>query len=507
MLNFPNPYPNELIYSTIARAGIHHAITSPKQLLDEIFANRKVIATIDLPNHLLCVLELLPPNYTLEKLVYDHTLFPLYALFSPENTRLRCLKWMETQSKGSIHLALGVAASKVKQVSTLRYCNHCLEDQYSQYGESYWSRLWQIQGANCCTKHKIRLSNFKLTTHLTGRHQFIAASNIVDSYQYHEPTDPLDLIVSKRIEELLQLPPTSAPTPHQWSQFYHRIARRLGFSKGAKHIDHTQIYTAIIKTWDLNWLRQHHLDELHTGTSWLRTIFRKHRKSFSYLEHIIVLETFYPKGWTWKTVLKEIYQIPLNLLHRDTQIQRAEYHDTSMLTAKRNEWVSLIQKYGIKPSRIKNAALYAWLYRNDRTWLLNKNRKFHVLPTPSRKKVNWYLRDWKLVKQLFKIFYKSVDDLDLPRQSRNWYLKQLFQHSTVEKNLYQLPLTHKFLNTFSEDISSYQIRRITRTIIQFRLQNQHQADWQILRKAGLSQERLTDETLTFLNKIKRIPHD
>ena len=56
MLNFPTPYPNELIYSTIARAGIHHAITSPKQLLEEVFANRKVIATIDLPSHLICLL-------------------------------------------------------------------------------------------------------------------------------------------------------------------------------------------------------------------------------------------------------------------------------------------------------------------------------------------------------------------------------------------------------------------------------------------------------------------
>ena len=55
MLNFPTPYPNELIYSTIARAGIHHAITSPKQLLEEVFANRQVIATIDLPSHLTCL--------------------------------------------------------------------------------------------------------------------------------------------------------------------------------------------------------------------------------------------------------------------------------------------------------------------------------------------------------------------------------------------------------------------------------------------------------------------
>ena len=506
MLNFPNPYPNELMYSTIARAGVHHAITSPKQLLDEVFSNRKVVATIDLPNHLLSVLEHLPPNYTLEKLVYEHTLFPLYALFSPENTRLRCLKWMEIQSKGSIHLALGIAASKVKQISTLRYCTQCLKDQYSQYGESYWSRVWQIQGANCCTKHKIRLSNFKLTSHLTGRHQFIAASNIIDPYQSQKLAPPLDLIISKRIEELLQLPPTSAPTFYQWSQFYRRIARRLGFGKGAKHIDHTKIYTAIIKAWDLNWLRQHHLDELHTETSWLRTIFRKHRKSFSYLEHVIVLETFYPKDWTWEAVLREINQVPLNPPHRDTQIQRAEYHDTSMLTAKRNEWVSLIQKYGIKPSRVKNAALYAWLYRNDKTWLLTKNRRFHALPSPSPKKVNWPLRDWQIVRQLFKIFYKSQDDLNLPRQSKNWYLRQLSQPSTVEKNLYQLPITYKFLNTFSEDISSYQIRRITRTLIQFQKLNQQQASWQILRKAGLSKERLTDEALKFLNKIKRINH-
>ena len=111
-----------------------------------------------------------------------------------------------------------------------------------------------------------------------------------------------------------------------------------------------------------------------------------------------------------------------------------------------------------------------------------------------------------MVRHLFKIFYKSQDDLNLPRQSKNWYLRQLSQPSTVEKNLYQLPLTYKFLNTFSEDISSYQIRRITRTIIQFRLQNQHQAHWQILRKAGLSEKRLTDETLKFLNKIKRIKY-
>ena len=506
MLNFPTPYPNELIYSTIARAGIHHAITSPKQLLEEVFANRKVIATIDLPSHLRCLLKHLPPHYTLENLAYKHTLFPIHALFSPENTRLKCLQWMRNQSKGSIHLTLGVAASKVKQISTHRYCRHCLEEQYHQYGEFFWSRLWYIQGANCCSKHKVKLSEFLQPVHLNGRHQFIPASSILNHKQSHNPAHELDLIVSRHVDELLNLPPSTSPTFHQWSQFYQLIAKRLGFNKGSSHIDHSKIYSAVIKTWDLKWLQEHHLDKLKSETSWLKAIFRKHRKSFSYLEHIIVLETFFTKNWTWTAILSEIHQLPSNPFKLDTSILKNKYKDILMLKEKRNEWMSLIQNYGIKPSRVKNAALYAWLYRNDKMWLLNKNRKFHVLPTLGRKKINWPLRDWQMVRRLFKIFYQSLNDLNLPRQSRNWYLRQLPQHSNVEKNLYQLPLTHKFLNTFSEDISSYQIRRITRTIIQFKKMNQHPANWQLLRHSGLSEERLTDEALKFLNQMKRMNH-
>lgn len=506
MLNFPTPYPNELIYSTIARAGIHHAITSPKQLLDEIFNNRKVIATIDLPNHLICLLKHLPPHYTLENLAYKHTLFPIHALFSPENTRLKCLKWMGNQSKGYIHLALGVAASKVKHISMHRYCHHCLEDQYREYGEFFWSRVWYIQGANCCSKHKVKLSEFLPPSHLNGRHQFIPANFILNLKQPNNPAHELDLIVSRHVDELLKLPPATSPTFHQWSQFYQRIAKRLGFNKGSKRIDHSKIYSAVIKIWDLKWLQQHHLDDLKSETSWLKAIFRKHRKSFSYLEHIIVLETFFPKGWTWATIQSEVHQIPCNPPSTVTPIQRAKCKDLLILRAKRNEWMSLIQNLGIKPSRVKNAALYAWLYRNDKAWLLTMNRSFHALPSSIPKKVDWRQRDWQMVRQLFKIFYQSLDDLSLPRQSRNWYLSQLPQHSTVEKNLYQMPLTNKFLSTFTEDISSYQIRRITRTIIHSQKNNQHQASWQLLRHSGLSEKRLTNETLKFLNQIKRVNH-
>ncbi len=92
MLNFPVPYPEEIIYSTVARAGVHFGITSPKRLLDEAFGNRMVVATVDLPSHL----ETLSKHYpqplglTPEQLAYKHTLLPLYAPFVSEARRQKC---------------------------------------------------------------------------------------------------------------------------------------------------------------------------------------------------------------------------------------------------------------------------------------------------------------------------------------------------------------------------------------------------------------------------------
>ena len=156
---------------------------------------------------------------------------------------------------------------------------------------------------------------------MCGRHQFIPASFILDRKQPNNPAHELDLIVSRYVDQLLKLPPTTSPTFHQWSQFYQRIAKRLGFNKASKHIDHSKIHAAVIRTWDLKWLQQHHLDELKSETSWLKAIFRKHRKSFSYLEHIIILEALYPEDWTWKDIVSEIHQMPSNPSTTDTQIQ------------------------------------------------------------------------------------------------------------------------------------------------------------------------------------------
>ncbi|MFK8838251.1 TniQ family protein, partial [Klebsiella michiganensis] len=114
MRNFPVPYSNELIYSTIARAGVYQGIVSPKQLLDEVYGNRKVVATLGLPSHLGVIARHLHQTgrYAVQQLIYEHTLFPLYAPFVGKERRDEAIRLMEYQAQGAVHLMLGVAASR-----------------------------------------------------------------------------------------------------------------------------------------------------------------------------------------------------------------------------------------------------------------------------------------------------------------------------------------------------------------------------------------------------------
>ena len=82
-----------------------------------------------------------------------------------------------------------------------------------------------------------------------------------------------------------------------------------------------------------------------------------------------------------------------------------------------------------------------------------------------------------------------------------WWLKQTSTSNTLEKNLHKLPLIRCFLEQYCEDISCYQIRRLTKVFIDSNLNRQPLPQWRILRKAGLSEERMTSETKKFLEYI------
>ena len=496
MLNFPIPYEHELIYSAVARAGTRLALDSPKQLLDEVFKNRKVIATVDLPCRLNAIIYQFPNHqFTVQDIAYQHTLFPIYAPFVPEKRRQQCLKWMANISQGSIHLALGINASRIPPIHKLRYCPQCLAEQLEKYGEYYWFRLWQIQGA-CCIQHG-QLIDSELDLRSLHRHDFFVPSHQSCPKTEQTIANPDDIFITSKLLELLTLPPSESPSYEQWTMFYYELAQQNDYIRGQNQILHERILERITIRWSKKFLEQYCLADLTSETSWLHHIFRKHRKSFSYLEHIVTIEALINRDWSFADILNQVRSF--RKMNRDNHIDVQNNHITDLTIEQREKWLNLIKQNGVKPARLLNAALYAWLYRNDKHWLLKTNRGFHQKYIPQGTKVDWHSRDLSFVKQLIKLNDDLLWDLDSPRRSAKWWMKQTLHSSTLEKNLSLLPLTQQFLRKYSESISFYQIRRISRTLIKMKLEHQNNHRWRVLRLSGLSEERLTYEANAFLN--------
>lgn len=502
MLNFPTPYPDELIYSTIARYGVHFGITSPKQLLDEVFSNRKVIATADLPCHLKNIAEHYPKshNLTVKKIIYQHTLFPIYAPFVTEERRQHCLNWMANESKGAIHLSLGVAASRIKQIKTLRYCPECLKKQLELYGEYYWKRSWQIAGADCCQEHGM-LIDTELNFHNYHRHNFEAASPQYFINKEQPKINSHSERITRQVTKLLSLNIAKSAEYEQWTNYYRSLSKSKKCNRGGQ-INYKAIKDIIINHWSEKWLNNNGLKISDGQTCWLRAIFRKHRKSFSYLEHIVVLDAFLKHDWDIAQVIKTVSSLSMN---SDKKLSPKIEHNIEEKLYKiyRKQWLKYLLKYGTKQGRVSGGgAAYAWLYRHDQDWLKDTNEQHRIKAEQKNNRVDWCMRDRQVVRQLLKAKYTAEKNINCPRRSKNWYLSKLDHNSSIEHNIDKLKITNNFFEKYSEDIPDYQVRRIDRAVQQLEKNDYATIRWRIFRLSGLSEERLTERARQYLKIIE-----
>lgn len=503
MLNFPTPYPEELIYSTVARVGIREGIISPKELLDEIYGNRKVIATLDLPNQLQRVSRWLPSGYTVETIAYRHTLFPLYAPFIPEERRKRCLAWMAGESRGAVHLSMGVTASLVKVPDYVRYCPGCLREQRRTFGEYFWQKEWQIAGVECCERHG-KLLNTAITRPLIDRHHYHAASPEVCPLFSQKTTDGQSTRILEQVRRLLQQNPDTSPSFDQWSHHYFWLAQQYGYIRGQAQIDHAAISEAVSASWPSNFLQRYGLGvESQAENLWLKALFRKHRTSFSYLQHIIVHEALLREPWCVDEIIDRVRSLPMQpavvMAERNTVETRLDLTEDQLV------WMKMLEEWPPKKSRSAKPALYARLYRYNRFWLKRVNSERERVNTTVRKpRIDWEQRDQYYLAKLREILLFLRAHTYGPRHSRTFLLKQLGKSSTLEKKLHLLPRTRRLLMRYSETVAQYQIRRLSNAWDELLDKFESPPRWRMLRVAGLSEVRLTNEAWDYLNGLKEI---
>ncbi|MBN3879587.1 MULTISPECIES: TnsD family transposase [unclassified Nostoc] len=191
---FPEPYPDELLYSICARFQYRLNYPSQRLIIQDLFQTKNAIAIFDLPSRLHRLVTALPPGccYTVDYFIQNHTLLPFYSPFLPPE-RLQLVREDMCGDNGSkIHTRLGIVAGFIEMPSHLRFCPVCMEDDRKQFGECYWHRLHQLPGVEVCSTHGVFLEKSVVLTHNRRRiYEFTSAEQAIKVIS-PRPIDPLN---------------------------------------------------------------------------------------------------------------------------------------------------------------------------------------------------------------------------------------------------------------------------------------------------------------------------
>lgn len=621
---FPTPYPDEILYSILARYHIRSGNTSPKLTLTELFNSKNTIATVDLPSNLNYLMENIKfiSNYQVEDLIYKHTLYPFYSVFLPPKRGSQVIESMKADFGGDIHTRVGIMASSMKMFRYLRFCPKCLEEDLQNYGEAYWHRIHQTPGVLVCPVHGVTLQDSTISTEGFNRHEYYAINPencpVALMPNYSQETLNKLLLLAQDIYYLMNSQLASREL--EWFQKkYITLLIDKGFANANKRVNLKKLIDNFLFFYGNQMLEAvNSMVTYEKGDNWLFSIFRKHRKSFHPVRHLLIIrfltnsiddffnndyqykpfgdapwlclnaatehylkpvvnnllishcldnkkplgtfscscgmvycrtgpdETEEDKlrigkiiefGLVWEQKLKELVEIqrlglretarrlnvdPRTIIRYASRLKLTTYWQSSkepkpVDTQKvldshvdsvgdikikyRETWKSLQQQYPeASKTTLRGLAkgTYAWLYRHDREWL-NQNSPDLNVSVPCIAKVDWAERDKQVlekVKKAVSLLLKAEKPVKLTISSIG---KTIVLRPLLEKHLSEMPLTKAYLESVTETVEDFQIRRIQWAIKQLDNYGEEILAWKVIRVAGLG-EHCSETVQAYLEK-------
>lgn len=292
--HFPPPYPDELLYSIIARLAARSGFRSTKTLAQTVLGAATATAVADLPNRLSILANHIPGvmNMNGDALIDRHTLWPYFAAF--QSVERRAASREEMKGNGHPYLQFGLMARRCLRTEWLKFCPLCLALDRRDYREAYWHRSHQIPAIRSCHLHNTWLCNSNVPTHCArNRHQYLCADALpeYDVSTFH-PAGELERSLSADAAWLLANP----EVPLTGDSLYKRYTAALvasGYAnfKGSVRVrklrsDFTQRFS---EQW-LNTIKCMVPDERDSRESWLERLLRNPFADHYTLHHLLLIQ-------------------------------------------------------------------------------------------------------------------------------------------------------------------------------------------------------------------------
>ena len=178
---FPEPYPEELLYSLCARYTERVGYPNKKTTAEDLFGGIGLSAIVDFPSNIDNLISVLPPGhcFSVDGIIDHHTLFPFFEPFLPAARAKLVRKEMRSASQNYLTARTGVKVRQIQPLVYLRFCSDCVIEDRKKYGETYWHRLPQIAGINVCPDHECFYSDTGIKFGRESSAFFIPADSII----------------------------------------------------------------------------------------------------------------------------------------------------------------------------------------------------------------------------------------------------------------------------------------------------------------------------------------
>ena len=154
---FPSFYPDELLYSLLARYYVKTGYMALSYMIEELYVHKYTVPDIEFINEMKPeIVSRLTEEISMESLVEKHTMFPAYVRFLPLERRTKALRDL-LQMNGNFNNQLALPKNQRGEKNVLRYCPLCAKEDREKYGETYWHRVHQINGMTVCPFHNCYL--------------------------------------------------------------------------------------------------------------------------------------------------------------------------------------------------------------------------------------------------------------------------------------------------------------------------------------------------------------
>lgn len=287
---FTNPYPNELLYSAIARYHFYSGNLDCKDTLEELFGSRCVIPSVEIGSYFSVLAEKLGPHYSVESLLSNHTIYPYYASFLSKARQQEVLQDV-LQDGQALYTRLGMIAGSVCKKDGLYYCAECAKADDAQYGEPYIHREHQLQGINYCLHHEVSLRKYPTTT--DSRIQYVRFElkhmNLTAIYET-DPYKDIAVTIAKQAYQLLQLP-LHGLSREIISSKYRALLRERNLITASNCVRQKELYQAFESHFPKDFLQlyESELNEAYEY-NWLKVLLRNSKRHVHPLRHLFLLD-------------------------------------------------------------------------------------------------------------------------------------------------------------------------------------------------------------------------